>query len=105
MLFLLLSVGNNEEAQKNIPYHKAVGSLMDLMLYTRPDIANPTIKLAQYTVNFNNVHWTAVKHVFWYLKGSLDNVLTLWNVEKVNERNVTLYGTCDSNWAEDLNDR
>ena len=97
--------GNNEEAQKNIPYCEAVSSLMYLMLCTRPDIANPMIKLAQYTANFNNVHWTAVKHVFRYLKGSIDNVLTLGNVEKVNEQNMTLYGACDSNWAEDLDDR
>src|ERR1700733_6274875 len=79
--------GNNEEAQKNIPYHKAVGSFMYLMLCIRPDIVNPTIKLAQYAANFNNVHWIAVKCVFWYLKGSIDNVLTLGNVEKVNKRN------------------
>ena len=97
--------GNNEEAQKNIPYREAVGSLMYLMLCTRPDIANPMIKLAQYAANFNNVHWTVVKHVFWYLKGSIDNVLTLGNVEKVNKRNVTLSGICDSNCTEDLNDR
>jgi len=30
--------GNNEEAQKNIPYYKAVSSLIYLMLCTRPDI-------------------------------------------------------------------
>ena len=97
--------GNNEEAQKNIPYREAVGSLMYLMLCTRPDIVNPMIKLAQYTVNVNNIHWTVVKCVFWYLKGSIDNVLTLGNVEKVNKRNVTLYHACDSNWMEDLDDR
>ena len=96
---------NNEEAQKNIPYCEAVGSLVYLMLCTRPDIVNPMIKLAQYTANFNNVHWTAVKRVFRYLKGSTDNVLTLGNVEKVNKQNMTLYGACNSNWAEDLDDR
>ena len=97
--------GNNEEAQKNIPYCKAVSSLMYLMLCTRPDIVNPMIKLVQYTSNFNNVHSTVVKHVFQYLKGSNDNVCTLGNVEKVNERNMTLSGACDSNWVEDLDDR
>ena len=76
----------NDNRDTSIPYCKAVGSLMYLMLCTRPNIAVPTIKLAQYTTCFNNIHWTAVKQVMRYVKGTINNVLVLGNVNNTNKR-------------------
>ena len=57
---------------KNIPYINAVGSLLYLALLTRPDIAFATGVLARFNSNPGMAHWNAVKHLFRYLKGTVD---------------------------------
>ena len=59
-----------------MPYLSAVGSLMYLATCTRPDIAYTVSVLARFNANPARVHWQAVKHLFRYLKGSLDLQLT-----------------------------
>jgi hypothetical protein len=56
----------------NMPYAKAIGSLMYAALQTRPDIAFAVQHLSQYTSNPAQEHWTAVKRVLRYLKGTRD---------------------------------
>jgi hypothetical protein len=58
------------------PYMSAVGALMYLAIGTRPDIMYTVSKLAQYNANPGPLHWQAVKHVFRYLKGTMDLKLT-----------------------------
>lgn len=55
----------------NVPYMNAVGALMYLAVTTRPDIAFSVAKLAQFNSNPGKAHWTAVKHLFRYLKGTM----------------------------------
>lgn len=55
-----------------VPYLNAVGALMYLATSTRPDIAYSVGVLARYNSNPGIAHWKAVKHVFRYLKGSMD---------------------------------
>ena len=57
---------------KTVPYLNAVGSLMYLAITTRPDISYAVGVLARFNSNPGPIHWTAVKHVFRYLKGTLD---------------------------------
>ena len=57
---------------ENIPYIKAVGSLMYLATMTRPDIAFTVGVLARFNSNPGPAHWKAVKHLFCYLKGTTD---------------------------------
>jgi hypothetical protein len=64
------------EEMKSIPYLQAVGSLMYLAIATRPDIAYAVGVLARFNQNPGMQHWKAVKHVFRYLKGTLDYKLT-----------------------------
>jgi hypothetical protein len=64
------------EEMKSIPYLQAVGSLMYLAIATRPDIAYAVGVLARFNKNPGIQHWKAVKHVFRYLKGTLDYKLT-----------------------------
>ena len=62
-----------EEADmRNIPYINAVGSLLYLATMTRPDIAFAAGVLARFNANPGKAHWAAVKHVFRYLKGTMD---------------------------------
>lgn len=67
------------EEMRNIPYMNAVGALMYLAVGTCPDIAFAVGKLAQYNSNPGRAHWQAVKHVFRYLKGTMDLKLTYQN--------------------------
>ena len=53
-----------------------VGALMYLAIGTWPDIAYAVGKLAQFNNNPGQTHWQAVKHVFHYLKGTIDLKLT-----------------------------
>jgi hypothetical protein len=46
---------------KDIPYQSAVGSLMYLILGTRPDLAYPIRVLSQFNSNPGKQHWQAVK--------------------------------------------
>ena len=52
------------------PYRELVGSLMYLMVCTRPDIAFAISQLSRYTSNHGPGHWSALMHVIRYVKGS-----------------------------------
>lgn len=64
------------EEMWNTPYMNAIGALMYLAIGTRPDIAYAVGKLVQFNSNPGHGHWQAVKHVFRYLKGTMDLKLT-----------------------------
>ncbi|KIJ49713.1 hypothetical protein M422DRAFT_89278, partial [Sphaerobolus stellatus SS14] len=66
----------NEKEKAGIPYLEAVGSLQYLALHTRPDIAYAVGYLGRFNHCYGQSHWKAVKHVFRYLKGTLDYKLT-----------------------------
>ena len=55
-----------------MPYAKAIGSLMYAAIQTRPDISFAVQHLSQYTTSPTQEHWTTVKCVLWYLKGTRD---------------------------------
>ena len=61
---------------QDIPYDQAVGSLFYLAVATRPDIARTVGNLARFSRNPGMTHWRAVKHLFRYLKGTIDYKLT-----------------------------
>lgn len=79
-----------------VPYEQAVGSLMYLMVCTRPDIALAMRKMSMYMSNPGKVHWEAVKWILRYLKstvdygllfdGLLDNVKSLFGYVDVDYR-------------------
>ena len=58
------------------PYAKAIGSIMYLALGSRPDLAFAIQHLSQFTTSYGPEHWTAVKHMLRYLKGTRDDRLT-----------------------------
>ena len=53
---------------KGIPYASAVGSLMYVMLCTRPDICFVIGIVSRYQSNPGPKHWTTVKHNLKYLR-------------------------------------
>ena len=58
------------------PYAALVGALMYLAVATRPDIAHAVGVLSRFSNDPGMAHWTAVKHLMRYLKGTMDLKLT-----------------------------
>jgi hypothetical protein len=73
---------------------------MYLAIATRPDIAYSTQKLAQFTHNPKPRHWTAVKRIFRYLKGTRNHGLIFGGSPEAQNKELQIY--CDSDWAKDL---
>jgi hypothetical protein len=74
-----------EEDMSHVPYAIAVGSLMYAMVCTRPDITHAVGVLSRYMSKPSEEHWTTIKRVFRYFRGT------------------TSYGLCyqkDQDWTE-----
>src|SRR5215469_13421401 len=63
---------SEKDSMKNIPYASAVGSLMYLMLCTRPDLCYAVGLISRYQTNPGLKHWQAVKRILRYLRGTAD---------------------------------
>eukprot|EP00253_Pinus_taeda_P023158 PITA_23158 len=63
-----------EEDMSRVPYVSAVGSLMYAMVCTRPDIAHAVGVLSRFMSKLGKEHWTTVRRVFRYLRGTSDYV-------------------------------
>lgn len=90
------------ETQSTIkyPYQEAIGSLMWLAVISRPDIAFAVQTLAQFSGNANEEHWTAVKRLLRYVKGTQKLGLVFG---KSNTLSVTGYS--DADWGQNISDR
>ena len=53
-------------------YQQAVGCLLYLSSATRSDITLAVNNVAKFTANPTKEHWTAVKRIFRYLKGTIN---------------------------------
>ncbi|KAL9148736.1 hypothetical protein ABFS82_12G062000 [Erythranthe guttata] len=89
------------DSMQNIPYSNAIGSVMYLMVSTRPDIAYAVSCLSRYMSNPGMPHWEALKWLLRYLKHSLHVGL---NFSK-SETEIELIGYVDSNFANDRDSR
>jgi hypothetical protein len=88
--------GNEME---NVPYRQAIGKLNYLVTGTRPDIANAVNIVSRFQQNPGPSHWTAVKRILRYVKGTLSVGLTFdGNLES---KSLGLCGYTDSDWAAD----
>ena len=56
----------------SVPYNEAVGCLMFASLFTRPYISYAVHTVAKYADCPGQMHWTAIKRIFCYLKGTAD---------------------------------
>ncbi|XP_034681909.1 secreted RxLR effector protein 161-like [Vitis riparia] len=63
---------NREHSIAQIEYAHIIRSLMYLMNCTRPDIAYAVGRLSWYTQNPNRDHWTTVRRVLKYLRGTIN---------------------------------
>ena len=61
----------------DVPYAQVIGSLMYAALGSCPDIAFAVQQLSCHTHNYTEAHWTAVKRIIRYLKGTRNRGITL----------------------------
>lgn len=74
ILSALMSPSTEEEQEqmKHIPYINILGAITYLAIVTRPDIAYAISVLSRFSKNPGMAHWTALKCVLCYLKGTLN---------------------------------
>jgi len=80
-------------------YRSMIGSLMYLMLCTRPDIAFAVGALSRYNNSPRESHWSAAKHLLRYVKKTAHLGLTL-SPFTTTDLHPILYS--DADWAGDL---
>jgi hypothetical protein len=84
-------------------YHQIVGSIMDTVVYTCPDIAFVADKLSQYNADPSSARMHAAKHLLRYLKGSIDPGIT-YSVGIEGIGHLTPITYADASYASDLDD-
>ena len=82
-------------------YRQIVGSLIYIMIATRPDLSYAVTKLSQYMSCATQSHMTMAKHVLRYLKGTINDKMTFTKSEEPLE----IIGFSDSDWANSIEDR
>jgi hypothetical protein len=88
----------------HVPYASAVGNLMYAMVCTRPDIAHAVVFLRRYMSKLGKEHWTTVKRVFRYLRGTTSYGLC-YQGRPILDRVVDIHGFVDADWAGDMDRR
>jgi hypothetical protein len=84
-----------------VPYASAFGILMYAMVYTRPDIAHAVGVLSKYMSKPGKDHWTTIKRVFRYLRGTASYELCYYGIPRL-DRVVDIHGFVDVYWVGDL---
>ncbi len=79
---------------KEFPYRQAIGSLMYLMIGSRPDIAFAIGKLSQHAENPSQENWVAVKRIFRYINGTKD-----FGILYDGKESLITEGHADADWA------
>ena len=93
-----------EEDKSQVPYASAVGSLMYAMVYTRLDIAHAMGVLSRYMSKPGKEHWTVVKRVFRYLRGTTDYAICDQG-RPGPDKVIHVHGFVDAYWARNINHR
>ncbi|KAH9733975.1 hypothetical protein KPL71_017220 [Citrus sinensis] len=83
-----------------VPYASVVGSLMYVMVCTRPDISQAVSMVSRYMHNPGKNQWLTVKWILRYLYGTVDVGLLF-----KKDCGQQCVGYCDSDFARDLDKR
>jgi hypothetical protein len=106
----LRAVTENDEEITDVKYQEAIGSLIYAAIGTRPDISYAVQALSQFNTKHTQTHWTAVKRVFRYLKGTANYGITYGGSRhgielKTYFDNIRLEGFSDADWGANPDDR
>ncbi|KAK9048049.1 hypothetical protein SSX86_032988 [Deinandra increscens subsp. villosa] len=67
---------------KRVPYASAIGSIMYVMLCTRPDVSYALSMTSRYQQNPGESHWIAVKNILKYLRRTKDMFLIYGGIKE-----------------------
>lgn len=81
-------------------YQSGIGSLLYLSVGTRPDITFAVSNLAKFCTKLTQQHWTGVKRIMRYLKGTIH-----YGILYTKQSSQECIGYSDADWAGDVNDR
>ena len=99
---LSLVPDTSEKTEKlQVPYKEAIGCLMLISLLTRPDITYAVNHAAKFCEKPRQIHWTAVKRILRYLKGTPDLGLLYTRHNSTPQ----LKGFCDADYGGDIDTR
>jgi hypothetical protein len=93
-----------EEYMSHVPYVSLVGSFMYAMVCTRPNTTHAVGVLSRYMSKPEKEHWTTVKRVFGYLRGTASYGLC-YKGRPGLDRVVDIHGFVDAGWDGDLDRR
>ena len=96
----LLKATDEDQCVDQQLYQSAIGSLLCLSVGTRPDITYSVSTMARFSAKPTKQHWTALKRIMRYLKGTIDFGI-LYRSQGTKE----CVGFSDADWAGDLDDR
>jgi hypothetical protein len=88
-------------AMADKPYRELIGSLMHLMVCTRPDIANAVSILSRFLQDPGAYHWDGAVRVLQYLHKTKNYGLKYSRTLDDPAIIGNLHGFCDSDWAGD----
>ena len=89
------SEGSDTEPADGTMYRSLVGSLIYIMVATRPDLSYVVTKLSQHMSNPTMMDFVMAKHVVRYLKGTMDHGIVFTK----SAEPLKLTGFCDSDWG------
>ena len=89
----------DDSAEPNFPYREMVGSLLYLQTCSRFDISVAVSVVSQYLTNPKKVHCDMVRRIFYYLRGTKDEVLDY----RKTGGDLVLQGWVDASWCNDIN--
>ncbi|XP_058775998.1 secreted RxLR effector protein 161-like [Vicia villosa] len=87
---------NEEDLGSEVSYLSAIGALIYIVNYTRPDIDFAVNLLARFSSCPTKIHWKGIKHIFRYLRGTTDLGLFYSNNTK-----PVLLGYADAGYLSD----
>lgn len=89
------------DTMSTIPYREAVGSMMYLMVGTRPDLAYFMREVSQFLSNPGQAHWRAVLRGLRYLHGTSEYGITLGGTSRIAPAKLadSLTAYTDSDYA------
>ena len=90
----------NSELFDIVKYQSAIGSLLYLSTKTRPDITFAVCNLAKFCSQPTTKHWSAIKRIFRYLKGTIN-----FGIKYCKADTSKCIGFSDADWAGDKTDR
>lgn len=96
----LVKASEDDECVDWQMYQSAVGSLLYLAVSTRPDISYAVSSVAKFSAQPTKVHWSAVKRILRYLRGTPDYGLA-FSLDSCGK----CVGYSDADWGGDLDDR